>query len=191
MVVMADELVERSARVYRFTQAQRRDVNGSRNWVDGNGCIAREESRYLAHGEDLFTFSLEDQDPLSRLERSVEDALIPFLRSYYKVNQRSSLLLGIKERLLNKQQKQASEDTPPDANASLFLAKRAARASMAAIVTTVLLLPMLVCKFLPSLTTRVAITAISVMVLVAMISGFIKARSIEILAASMMLVYLL
>ncbi|ODM21461.1 hypothetical protein SI65_02305 [Aspergillus cristatus] len=160
-----DELVERSARVARLTQAQRRDVEGLRKWVDGNGCIAREESRYLGHGEDLFTFSSEDKDPLSRLERSVEDALVPFFRSYYE--------------------KQASEDTPPDVSTpSAFLAKRVARASMAAIVTTVLLLPMLVCNFLPSLTARVAITAISVMVLIAMMSGFTKARSTEVLAAS-------
>jgi len=86
---LVDELVERSARVARLTQAQRRDVEGLRKWVDGNGCIAREESRYLGHGGDLFTFSSEDEDPLSRLERSVEDALVPFFRSYYKVDQLS------------------------------------------------------------------------------------------------------
>lgn len=86
LMAMADELVERSARVSRFTQAQRRDVEELRRWVDGNGCIAKEESRYLGHGKDLFTFSSEDEDPLSRLERSVEDALVPFFRSYYKVS---------------------------------------------------------------------------------------------------------
>ena len=88
---MADELVERSARVARFTQAQRRDFEGLKKWVDGNGCIAKEESRYLGHEKDLFTLSSEDEDPLSRLERSVEDALVPFFKTYCKVSQRSPL----------------------------------------------------------------------------------------------------
>lgn len=161
-----DELVERSARVFRYTQARRWDIEGLKKWVEGNGCIAKEESRYLGYGKDLFTFSSED-DPLSRLERSVENALVPFLRSYYK--------------------KQLTENPSPDADVSTpsaFLAKRVARGSMAATVTTVLLFPMLVCNFLPSLTARVAITAISVMALITMISGFTKARSIEVLAAS-------
>ncbi|EYE91801.1 uncharacterized protein EURHEDRAFT_416073 [Aspergillus ruber CBS 135680] len=162
-----DELVERSARVASYTQARKRDVERLKKWVDENGCIAKEESRYLGQGKDLFTFSSEDEDPLSRLERSVEDALIPFFKTYYK--------------------KQTTQDTPPNGNVSIpsiFLAKRVARASMAAIVTTALLLPMLVCNFLPSPTARVAITAISVMVLISMMSGFTKARSIEVLAAS-------
>lgn len=85
-MAMADELVERSARVASYTQTQERDVEGLRKWVDGNGCIAKEESRYLGHGKDLFTFSSEDEDPLSRLERSVEDALVSFFRGYYKVS---------------------------------------------------------------------------------------------------------
>lgn len=188
---MVDELVERSARVFRYTQARRWDIEGLKKWVEGNGCIAKEESRYLGYGKDLFTFSSED-DPLSRLERSVENALVPFLRSYYKVSQRSHQL-GINGYLLNEPQKQLTENPSPDADVSTpsaFLAKRVARGSMAATVTTVLLFPMLVCNFLPSLTARVAITAISVMALITMISGFTKARSIEVLAASAVLVFL-
>lgn len=114
-MTMADELVERSARVASYTQARKRDVERLKKWVDENGCIAKEESRYLGQGKDLFTFSSEDEDPLSRLERSVEDALIPFFKTYYKVSQRSPLHPASRDACLKNSRNKLSKTHHPTA----------------------------------------------------------------------------
>lgn len=55
---------------------------------------------------------------------------------------------------------------------------------MAALITVLLLLPMLVCNFLKNPTARLSIVAVSVVIFIATISGITKAKSFEVFVAS-------
>ncbi|KAL2687961.1 hypothetical protein Neosp_005531 [[Neocosmospora] mangrovei] len=56
-----DELLERSQRILSFDRPLATHVLSLENWLQGNACIAREESRFLDHKEDLLTVApLED-----------------------------------------------------------------------------------------------------------------------------------
>jgi hypothetical protein len=46
-----------------YEAAKPRDISSLQNWVDGNGCIAREETAYLARHKDLLSVVSADAVP--------------------------------------------------------------------------------------------------------------------------------
>jgi hypothetical protein len=42
-----DDLAERTFHIFSLGEARDGDITSLRNWLDGNGCLAREESAYL------------------------------------------------------------------------------------------------------------------------------------------------
>ncbi|KAF7591364.1 hypothetical protein BBP40_001642 [Aspergillus hancockii] len=162
-----DDLLERNARMNLLKPAQPREVTSLPNWINGTGSIARDESEYLSCQKDLLTLKSSDDGPLSRLEDAVEDAFIRLCRGLYR----------------------RSTGNEISADSQVFIAssslnRRIARALMAALVTVLLLAPMLVCNFVPDVVVRVVIVVISVITFIATVSGITKARSIEIFVAS-------
>lgn len=65
--------------------AEARDIESLRNWLDGTGCIAREETAYLAHSRDMATLAPSIDHALLRLEVWVENLLIRFYRGFRNV----------------------------------------------------------------------------------------------------------
>ena len=59
-----------------YEGAKPRDISSLQNWVDGNGCIAREETAYLARRKDLLSVVSADDGAASWLETLVEDSLV-------------------------------------------------------------------------------------------------------------------
>jgi hypothetical protein len=56
--------------------AELRDVSNLQNWLNSNGCIAREEMQYLSHKHDLTglgSFSVDRA--VSRLQGPIEDLI--------------------------------------------------------------------------------------------------------------------
>ncbi len=45
------------------------------NWIKGNGCVAREETAYLARSEELASVADTDDTVMTWLETIVEDSL--------------------------------------------------------------------------------------------------------------------
>jgi len=88
-----DALIERNHRVLNFDAAQRRDVLNLHRWVDGNGCIARAETAYLAHCEDLFRVASSGDSLVAWLEALVEDGCVCLSQFFGKVQPRSSILI--------------------------------------------------------------------------------------------------
>ena len=74
-----DALLERNHRIFGLETANRRDVSSLQRWVDGNACLAREETAFLGHYEDLCTTAPLCDYSLKRAEAWVEASLI---RSY-------------------------------------------------------------------------------------------------------------
>jgi hypothetical protein len=70
-----------------FGPAQRRDVESLQNWLDGTGCLAREETAYLTHHRELVSLAPAGDNAVLQLEAWVEDKLIRFYRGFRKVRE--------------------------------------------------------------------------------------------------------
>ena len=68
-----------------FETAKPRDVLSLQNWVNGNACVAREETAYLTRCNELLSVASLDDGAVSCLEACVEDNLIRFYKSFSKV----------------------------------------------------------------------------------------------------------
>ena len=81
-----DALVERNHRILGLEAASSRDVVSLQNWVDGNACLARQETDYLAHYEDLFAVASFEDRSVSSMEVWVEDVLTYFHQRLRRVS---------------------------------------------------------------------------------------------------------
>lgn len=70
-----------------FGPARRRDVESLQNWLDGTGCLAREEAAYLTHHRELVSLAPAGDNAIIQLEAWVEDKLIRFYRGFRKVRE--------------------------------------------------------------------------------------------------------
>ena len=86
----SDLFVERHHRMLVFAAASPRDVASLRNWANGDACLAREETTYLDHHNDLFNIAPSEDSAVTRLEVWVEDCLIHFCKSFYWVRMNGS-----------------------------------------------------------------------------------------------------
>lgn len=68
-----------------FEVAKPRDVLSLQNWVNGNTCLAREETAYLTRCKDLLSVASSNDSAVTRLEAWVEDNLICFNRGLREV----------------------------------------------------------------------------------------------------------
>jgi hypothetical protein len=83
--------------VLGFKAASDRDVVNLQNWVDGNGCIAREETAYLARAGDLLSVVSPDDNAVAWLGALVEDSCVYFRKRFGQVrNPRFALLMNPK-----------------------------------------------------------------------------------------------
>jgi hypothetical protein len=65
--------------------AQRRDIESLQNWLDGTGCLARVETKYLTYHRELVSLAPACDSALVQLEAWVEDKLIRFCRGFRNV----------------------------------------------------------------------------------------------------------
>jgi hypothetical protein len=84
---MLDIFAERTYRMLSFDSAQRRDVESLQNWLNGTGCLAREETAYLGHRE-LASLAPAGDSAIVQLEAWVEEKLIRFYSGFRKVTER-------------------------------------------------------------------------------------------------------
>jgi hypothetical protein len=65
--------------------AKPRDVLSLQNWVSGTACLARDETAYLTHCEDLISVASSGDGMAEQLENWVEDILVRFGSCFGKV----------------------------------------------------------------------------------------------------------
>jgi hypothetical protein len=82
---MTDQFAERTYRMLSFGRAEERDVRSLQNWLDGTGCLAREEIEYLAQHRELVSLAPVSDNAVVQLETWVEDKLIRFCRGIRSV----------------------------------------------------------------------------------------------------------
>jgi hypothetical protein len=59
-----------------FGPARERDVESLQNWLDGTGCLAREERAYLTHYRELVSLAPTGDSAIVQLEAWVENKFI-------------------------------------------------------------------------------------------------------------------
>lgn len=68
-----------------FGLAGERDVESLHNWLEGTGCLAREETAYLMHDQDLISLAPTGDSAVLQLETWVEDKMIRFYHRFRNV----------------------------------------------------------------------------------------------------------
>ena len=82
-----DALIQRNRQISSIETAQPRDITSLLNWVNGNACLARDETAYLGHCKDLLYVAPPPNDSaIGGIETWVEDKLTSIQRHYYKVD---------------------------------------------------------------------------------------------------------
>lgn len=72
-----------------FNDAKVRDVSSLQNWVNGNACLARAETAYLLHSDDLLTVAQPDDGAINQLESWLKDNLIRYFKRFSTVSNSS------------------------------------------------------------------------------------------------------
>ncbi|KAL9124339.1 MAG: hypothetical protein Q9217_006322 [Psora testacea] len=81
-----DALLERNSRIFSLERAKLRNILSLQHWIDGNACLARRETAYLGHYEDLVAVAPSGDRFVASLEAWVEAALVRFYRWFPKVS---------------------------------------------------------------------------------------------------------
>ncbi|KAI1825595.1 hypothetical protein F4861DRAFT_500915 [Xylaria intraflava] len=160
-----DALIKRNNEVLGLETASHRDITNLENWVDGNGCIARAETAYLARTEDLLSVAHRDDNALAWLGSLVEDGRV-YARERFGKNPQPSI--------------------SRDPNVHIFSERstaRAARILITPFVVVLLLTPVIICNFVQSLTARLAVIILATTCFVAVLSGLTRVRTVELVVA--------
>ncbi|KAF2185505.1 hypothetical protein K469DRAFT_575697, partial [Zopfia rhizophila CBS 207.26] len=160
-----DNLVVRNHQILSFETARLQAVSSLKNWVNGTGCIARAETAYLNHSNDLLSVASTDDTIMMWLETLVAKALIR-LRRWSGRHHHGLLSRDPKVHIM------------PKASTT-----RIARVLMTPLIVTLLLTPVIVCNRLDSLTARLLTIVIAATAFIAVISGSTKAKTVELVVA--------
>ncbi|ATZ48866.1 hypothetical protein BCIN_04g00840 [Botrytis cinerea B05.10] len=160
-----DSFVERTHRFLNINAAQGREVQSLRNWVSNTGSLSREETAYLTYDKELMSLAPPGDDAMKRSENWVEDALIKF----YRVFRKDSL--------------HNISDGPNIYIYSGSMIKHLGRILVLFLTITLLLIPIIACARIDSISTRMMMIMISIMLFLAIVSWLTKSRTIDLIMA--------
>ncbi|ETS86571.1 hypothetical protein PFICI_00399 [Pestalotiopsis fici W106-1] len=159
-----DDFVERTTRILSLGKAQHRDVESLQNWLDGNGCLAREEAAYLSHRE-LITLAPPRDNAIAQFEAWIEDKLIRFDRNFRKSH---------------------FHDVSNDPNVYIYSGshiRRAARTLLLCLITVLLLMPVVLCNSIVAVSARMTVIVLSTILYLLVISELTQSRTLELVVA--------
>ena len=84
----ADSFLDRTYKILSFDHAPTRDVLSLQNWVDGTGCLSREETEYLKQGQELMSLAPPSDGAMKQFEDWVEDLFIRYYKDFRTVGLR-------------------------------------------------------------------------------------------------------
>ena len=161
-----------------FEAASHRDRLNLQNWVDGNSCIAREETAYLARTEDLVSVVSPDDSAVIWLGSLAEDGRVYFRECFGRVR--------IHTRHILTKLKHPQPNVSRDPNVHIFPVSsitQAARILMTPFIIVLLLMPVIICSFVNSLTARLVVITIATTSFMIVLSGLTKTRTVELAVA--------
>ncbi|KAJ3566496.1 hypothetical protein NPX13_g7109 [Xylaria arbuscula] len=160
-----DELIERSHRILNLAPAKQRSVSSLQHWINGNGCVARDEAAYLGCTKELASVTETDDTVMSWLETLVEDCLIR-TRGYFRRQDHFAV----------------SRDPNVHIPTRSSIA-RLAQMLMTPVIIMLLLAPVLICSMVISLAAQIGTIVVATTIFVAVVSSSTKAKAIELVVA--------
>jgi hypothetical protein len=70
-----DSFVERNRQILALENAKTRDISSLKHWIEGNACIAREETAYLLQPKDLLSTAPLSDHAVAQVEAWLEDRI--------------------------------------------------------------------------------------------------------------------
>ena len=161
--------------------AEARDIDSLQNWVAGNGTVARKETEYLEHSRDLARLVPLRDNALSRVEIWVEDVLIRCHRGFRKVRE-----LELTRDQTDSETKDSHYDLSKDPNVYLYsgrLIKRIARVLLLSLITSLLLMPVIICNMTDTTSIRIVIVMVSTIIYLSILAELTQSRTMELVVA--------
>ncbi|KEF52909.1 uncharacterized protein A1O9_10815 [Exophiala aquamarina CBS 119918] len=160
-----DSMVERNRQILALETAKTRDISSLKHWVEGNACIAREETAYLLQPKDLLSTVPVSDDAVAQVEAWLEDKIIHWWKDFRELPFHN-----------------ISRDPNVYISSGSAL-RRATRFLIALLLVILLFIPIVLCSAQNSMTARMAVVAIAASLFIGIVSIIIKAKSIEIFMA--------
>lgn len=161
-----DAFLQRHQQTLALSTAPVGPVSNLRNWVESKGSIARAETAYLDHRQDILTLAAPEDSIISLLEALVEYLALCFNTWFAKAK--------------------PEPDSPRESDIYNFpplLMKRAVRAFLVPLVTFLLLTPVIICNFIDGLTARLVVVVLATTGFIAALSCLTKIRAIDLTIA--------
>lgn len=177
-----DNFVEDSRRMLSLDAAEARDIESLRNWTNNTGCIAREETNYLEYSRDLASLAPAKDNAISKVEIWVENALIRFYRGFRNVRERIQPAPRHTDVIIKNHHYNLSID-PNVYLYSGYLIKRIARMLLLLLITSLLLMPVVICNVTNTASIRIVIIMVSTMVYLAILSELTRSKTMELVLA--------
>lgn len=170
-------------RALRCPDAEPRDITSLQNWLDTNGSISREGEAYLQHSRDLCAVAPVTDSALVYIEDWVERRLsrMPGLPD---VSYAERLACSYTHLIGRKQKSQDISATPSVVIYSGTLIKRMATGLMIALVTILLLLPIVICNLIMSGPVRLFVVMVSTVVYLLVLAALTRAKTTELVVAA-------
>lgn len=157
----------------RLPAASPRDMDSIRNWLDGTGCIARDETAFLSHGDDVANLT-------GTLDSAVDNVEIFIERAACRLSVPLRKLSFVPEAL-----KPGRGDLTQDAN--IFFAgprlRSFSRAVTSWVAAAILLAPVIVLFCIQDALWRLITITLAVLFFLSALSTWTKARTIEVVTA--------
>ncbi|OAL35473.1 hypothetical protein AYO20_05323 [Fonsecaea nubica] len=160
-----DSMIERSRQILSLDPAKTRDISSLNHWVEGNACLARDETAYLLRPRDLVSIAPLPDDAVARVESWLADRLMHYWKDFREL---------------------PFHNVSRDPNVYICTSSaltRATRFLIAVLLILVLLIPMVICSAQKNMTARIVVVGVAASLFIAIVSVIIKARSIEIFMA--------
>lgn len=166
--------------------AKPRDIRSLQNWANGNGCLSWEETEYLTHCNDLRSIVPSEDSATVRFKTWVENSLVRLLRKLQNVSTIISMLVIRVLNLIIRMFQRSHPNLSRDPHVFIFstqLISRVARILIVLLVIVLLSAPIIICFSLSSSSARVFIIVLSLVVFLAILSGFVTKRTSELFLA--------
>ncbi|KAF3034659.1 hypothetical protein E8E12_001493 [Didymella heteroderae] len=160
-----DKFVQSSRNMLSLDAAETRDIESLQHWVAGNGTVARKETEYLEHSRELARLAPLRDTALFRVEIWVEDVLIRCYQGF---------------------RKDPHYDLSKDPNVYLYsgpLIKRIARVLLLSLITSLLLMPVIICNVTDTTSIRIVIVMVSTIIYLSILAELTQSKTMELVVA--------
>jgi len=92
-MIHLDGLMSRTRQILSYNHVAPRDISSLRNWLEKQGCLVENETRYLERENDMISLASSNDLAMKQLEDWIEDQLIQYWTGFRSVRTVQTLKL--------------------------------------------------------------------------------------------------